>query len=110
MASGLILSIVESPLQTSLYNKDPLALALGLRNNIPMNSTVRPYSNNSWIVEIENSAVRLGYIQQSNGAFTIIIDPDSSPLAGAREGPWLSKEDAMAEVADYLKGACRLGL
>jgi len=88
---------------------EPLALSLRLRNTSAMNSTIRPYSNDSWIVEVENSAVRLGFVQQTGGVFTIIVDPASSPLDGAREGPWLSKEDAMAEIADHLKGSCKLG-
>jgi hypothetical protein len=74
-----------------------------------VNATVRPYSNNSWIVEVERSAVRLGYIQQSQAVFSIIADPDSSPLAGISMGPWHSKENAMDAIADKLKGTCTLG-
>ena len=74
-----------------------------------MNSTIRPFSNDSWIVEIEGSSHQLGFIHNSQGMFSVIAEPPTSPLSGIHMGPWSSKEDAMEAIAETLKGTCRLG-
>ena len=74
-----------------------------------MDSNIRPYSNNSWIIEQKNTSRRLGYLEHSGGAFIIVADA-GTPLEGVRTGPWLSKEDAMATIGDKLGGTCLLGV
>jgi hypothetical protein len=78
------------------------------RQKQPINSTIRPFSNNSWMIEIDPSGHQLGYLQDSNGAFSIIPEPYDSPLTGVSPGPWLSKEDAMEAIGEHLNGTCRM--
>jgi hypothetical protein len=74
---------------------------------IAMDTLVRPAGSRPQAWDVELSGGGVGQIQQRPGGF-LIVPRQPTVLSGIAPGPYASCSTAMAVIADYTRGTCKL--
>jgi hypothetical protein len=72
-----------------------------------MDTVVRPAGSRPHAWDVELSGGWVGQIQQRPGGF-LIVPRQPTVLSGITPGPYASCGAAMAVIADYTRGTCKL--
>jgi len=72
-----------------------------------MDTLVRPAGSRPHAWDVELSGGGVGQIQQRPGGF-LIVPRQPTVLSGIAPGPYASCGAAMAVIADYTRGTCKL--